>query len=189
MCRNSGTGRKATLNWEPRLPDGGQAAGRSEPVNAYLKGLKLMKKTMGFLLLLLLVSVPVAEAVETAPRISDREIIDALHQLDKRVALLEAGQAKIESSIAALRVEFRGEINTLRRDLMNLLIWGFGVLFSGMFILIGFILWDRRSTIKPIRDELKALEVKKVDRMLQALQKLAQDDPKLAEVLRSFSLL
>ena len=144
-----------------------------------------MKKTVGFLLLLLLVFTSIVGAVETAPRISDREIIDALHQLDKRVALLESGQAKIESSLAQLR----GEVSTLRSDLMNLMFWGFGVLFSGWFILIGFILWDRRSTLKPIRDELKDLEVRKVDQMLQALQKLAQDDPKLAEILRSFSLL
>jgi len=144
-----------------------------------------MKKITAFLLLLLLLSTPVVGAVETAPRISDREIIDALHQLDKRVALLETGQAKIESSLAQLR----GEVSTLRSDLMNLMFWGFGVLFSGWFILIGFILWDRRSTLKPIRDELKDLEIKKVDQMLQALQKLAQDDPKLAEILRSFSLL
>jgi len=144
-----------------------------------------MKKIIAFLLLLLLVFTPIVGAVETAPRISDREIIDALHQLDKRVALLESGQAKIESSLAQLS----GEVSTLRSDLMNLMFWGFGVLFSGWFILIGFILWDRRSTLKPIRDELKDLEIKKVDQMLQALQKLAQDDPKLAEVLRSFSLL
>jgi len=144
-----------------------------------------MKKTVGFLLLLLLVFTSIVGAVETAPRISDREIIDALHQLDKRVALLESGQAKIESSLAQLH----GEVSTLRSDLMNLMFWGFGVLFSGWFILIGFILWDRRSTLKPIRDELKDLEVRKVDQMLQALQKLAQDDPKLAEILRSFSLL
>ncbi len=144
-----------------------------------------MKKTVGFLLLLLLVFTPIVGAVETAPRISDREIIDALHQLDKRVALLESGQAKIESSLAQLH----GEVSTLRSDLMNLMFWGFGVLFSGWFILIGFILWDRRSTLKPIRDELKDLEMKKVDQMLQALQKLAQDDPKLAEILRSFNLL
>lgn len=144
-----------------------------------------MKKIIAFLLLLLLVFTPVVRAVETAPRISDREIIDALHQLDKRVALLESGQAKIESSLAQLH----GEVSTLRSDLMNLMFWGFGVLFSGWFILIGFILWDRRSTLKPIRDELKDLETKKIDQMLQALQKLAQDDPKLAEILRSFSLL
>ena len=144
-----------------------------------------MKKIIAFLLLLLLVTTRVVSAVESAPRISDREIIDALHQLDKRVALLESGQAKIESSLAQLR----GEVSTLRSDLMNLMFWGFGVLFSGWFILIGFILWDRRSTLKPIRDELKDLEMKKVDQMLQALQKLAQDDPKLAEILRSFSLL
>ncbi len=144
-----------------------------------------MKKIIAFLLLLLLVFTPIVGAVETAPRISDREIIDALHQLDKRVALLESGQAKIESSLAQLH----GEVSTLRSDLMNLMFWGFGVLFSGWFILIGFILWDRRSTLKPIRDELKDLETKKIDQMLQALQKLAQDDPKLAEILRSFSLL
>ncbi len=48
---------------------------------------------------------------------------------------------------------------------------------------------ERRSIIKSIRDELKDLEVKKVDKMLEAFQKLAQDDPKLAEILRAFSLL
>ena len=138
-----------------------------------------MKKITGFLLLLFfLVSITVVGAVETAPRISDREIIDALHQLDKRVSLLEAGQARIESALS-----------DLRSDLMNLMLWGFGVLFSGMFILVGFILWDRRSTIKPIREELKDLEIRKVDRMIQTFQKLAQDNPKIAEVLRSFQLL
>lgn len=144
-----------------------------------------MKKVTGFLLLLLLFSTTVVRAVETAPRISDREIIDALHQLDKRVSLLEAGQLRIESSIT----ELRGDIKSLRSDLMNFMLWGFGVLFSGMFILVGFILWDRRSTIKPIREELKDLEIRKVDRMIQTFQKLAQNDPKLADVLRSFHLL
>ncbi len=86
-------------------------------MNAYLKGLKLMKKIIAFLLLLLMVFTPVVGAVETAPRISDPEIIDALHQSDKRFALLEIGQAKIESSIAALRVEFRGEINGLSGEI------------------------------------------------------------------------
>ena len=67
--------------------------------------------------------------------------------------------------------------------------WEFWIIFVLWFTLIGFIILERRLMVKSIRNELKDLEVKKVDQMLQALQKLAQDDPKLAEVLRSFSLL
>jgi len=67
--------------------------------------------------------------------------------------------------------------------------WEFWIIFVLWFTLIGFIILERRLMVKSIRNKLKDLEVKKVDRMLQALQRLAQDDPKLAEVLRSFSLL
>jgi hypothetical protein len=67
--------------------------------------------------------------------------------------------------------------------------WGFGLLFSGMLILVGFILWDRKSTLKPVKDELDELERRKVDRLIAAMKKLSEDDSRIAQVLRSVGLL
>jgi|FLYM01.1.fsa_nt_gi uncharacterized protein YacL len=35
-------------------------------------------------------------------------------------------------------------------ELQTLMLWGFGVLFSGMGILIGLVMWDRRTAISPV---------------------------------------
>ena len=67
--------------------------------------------------------------------------------------------------------------------------WGFGLLFTGMLILVGFILWDRRSTLKPVKDELDELERRKVDRIIAAMKKLSEEDSRIAQVLRSVGLL
>ena len=60
---------------------------------------------------------------------------------------------------------------------------------------IGFAIWDRRTMIRPfeskvreIEDEL-SLNRRRLDALLDALRKLASTDPKVADVLRSFSLL
>ena len=67
--------------------------------------------------------------------------------------------------------------------------WGFGLLFSGMLILVGFILWDRRSTLKPVKDAMDEMETRKVDRLIEAMKKLSEEDSRVANVLRSVGLL
>jgi len=117
-------------------------------------------------------------AVETSPRISDREIIESLIRL-------EEGIKTNKEMIVALRAE----MGTLRTEILGFLKWGFGLLFTGMFILVGFILWDRRSTLKPVKDEIDDLERRKVDRIIAAMKKLSEEDSKVAQALRSVGLL
>ncbi len=117
-------------------------------------------------------------ALKPSPRISDREIIESLIRL-------EEGVKANKEMIVALRVELR----TLRSEILGFMKWGFGLLFSGMLILVGFIIWDRRSTFKPVKDELDELERKKVDRLIAAMKKLSEEDSRIAQVLRSVGLL
>lgn len=76
------------------------------------------------------------------------------------------------------------------------------VLIAGIFGLIGFIVWDRYSTLRPMdmrlrrieedleHDlELKSPEGSRVTRMIHALRELAKEDKKVEAVLKSFSLL
>jgi hypothetical protein len=86
--------------------------------------------------------------------------------------------------------------------LQNIMLGGFGVLFSGMIALVGFILWDRRSTLAPVVRKNKELEeelliTQRRTRDLEereanierALREYAEKDSRLQEILRGFRLL
>ena len=164
-------------------------------------------------------------AVETAPRISDREIIESLTRLEEGVKANRGMIESLRTDVAALRTDvgtlrtdvqtdiatlrtdvraeiamlrtdmradigsLRTEITTLRNELLGFMKWGFGLILSAMFILVGFILWDRRSTVKPVRDQIDELERQKVDRLIAAMKELSEADANVARVLRSVGLL
>lgn len=103
-----------------------------------------MKNVLGLgLLSLLLFFVPSAEAFEEAPRITDREIIE-------RLTRLEEGQR-------ALNQRFE-DFSTRLTELRQLMLWGFGLSFAGMFALISLVIWDRRTTLAPALKRIEALE-------------------------------
>ena len=124
-------------------------------------------------------------AVESSSKISDREIVESLVRLEEGIKRNKEMIGLLRSDIGSLRDEMR----SLRDEVLGFMKWGFGILFSGMFILVGFILWDRRSTLKPVKDELDELERGKVDRLITAMKKLSEDDSRIAQVLRSVGLL
>ena len=155
-----------------------------------------------FILILLgiamLITPSVGRAVDVAPRISDREIVE-------RLTRLEEGQKALRSEMNQ-----RFEAVDKRLDDMNMRISGlqntmlalFGALITIMVALFGYIVWDRRTMLKPVVERLDRLEydvVRDLDlrheegsllsRLLKALREHARNDPKLSEILRSFSLL
>ena len=135
-------------------------------------------------------------AVENSPRITDREIIESLIRLEEGVKAnremiiaLRTEMGSLRTEMGSLRTEIYSGIKSLRDEVLGFLKWGFGLLFTGMLILVGFILWDRRSTLKPIKDDLDKLERRKVDRLLEAMRKLSEEDSRVAQALRSVGLL
>ena len=76
------------------------------------------------------------------------------------------------------------------------------ILIAGVFGLIGFIVWDRKTALRPLeakidkleRDlhhdlELQNPEGSRLTRLIHVLRELAEKDPKIAETLKTFSLL
>jgi septal ring factor EnvC (AmiA/AmiB activator) len=126
-------------------------------------------------------------AVEKSERISDREIIESLAQIK--------GELKtINQRIDGLDKRIDG--------LQTIMLGGFGILFSGMLVLVGFVLWDRRSALAPaVRkinelEEDLATEIKKIkeleerESMLEkAIKEYAQQEPKLYDILKAARLL
>lgn len=134
------------------------------------------------------------QAVERAPRISDREIIESLVELKGRIDHLEV---KIDERFDAVNQRFESIDKQFGR------LWGLMlVLIAGIFGLIGFIVWDRRTMLRPLEQRLDRLEgylehdleIKHEDgsrttRLIKVLREMAREDEKLAAVLKSFSLL
>jgi TolA-binding protein len=79
------------------------------------------------------------------------------------------------------------DMNDRIDNITNLLLWGFGVLFAGMFALIGFIIWDRRTALAPAVRKNKELEEKQ-ERIEKALKEFATEEPRLADILKRMGL-
>ena len=141
-------------------------------------------------------------AVEIAPRISDREIIEKL-------AVLEEGQKSLRSEMKlgqeALRSEMKSGQEALHKrldDSNNTMLVLFGSLITLIVALFGYIAWDRRTMMKPMIEQVNRLERKVLDdldldhsdgsllrRQLQALREYAGKNPEFAEILRGLALL
>ncbi len=107
-----------------------------------------MKKLITIVLLVLLVILPLAvSAVETAPRISDREIVE-------RLSRMEEGQKNLEKRIDTLDKSLNQRIDTLDKSLnkrmddlraemnsrFNTLEWMLGIFITISLVILGFVL-------------------------------------------------
>jgi len=82
----------------------------------------------------------------------------------------------------------RSEISSVRSDLKDFLLWGFGVTFAGIFTLIGFVLWDRRTALAPAIRTARELEERE-ERVERALKEIALKDAHVEEALRHAGIL
>ncbi len=133
-------------------------------------------------------------AIETAPRISDREIIEALIEIKiEQKALKELMNERFE------QVDKRFEqVDKRFEQMFNLILSLFGSLMVLIIAVLGYSIWDRRTVTKKVSkrvDEIEEdLDIKDINgskliRLIKALKNLSKDDHRLAEVLRNFNLL
>ncbi|MBI5186971.1 MAG: hypothetical protein HZA01_14770 [Nitrospinae bacterium] len=123
--------------------------------------------------------------------ISDREIIEGfayirgdIKELKMEIKRLDDGQKALREQTADLKDFTSKQIS----DLKDFMLWGFGVLFAGMFTLIGFVLWDRRTALAPAIKKNRELEERE-ERVEKALKEYAYKEPRLAEILRGAGIM
>ena len=81
-----------------------------------------------------------------------QEATIAGRELIERLARLEEGQKRLDQRIDALsqRIDdLQKNLGERIDELRQFMLWGFGVTFAGMFTLIGFVIWDRRTALNP----------------------------------------
>ncbi len=100
-------------------------------------------------------------------------------------------KSSTQQQIHDLKSYTQQQINDLKQDvaeLKNFMLWGFGITFAGIFALIGFVLWDRRTALAPAVRKNRELEERE-ERIEKILKEYAQIDPRLKEIMKSAGLL
>lgn len=144
--------------------------------------------TIWFLLMLGLVSNGFSEEAVTNRQILEKldkmdekinNIDVRLDNIDVRVARIEEGQKSLQKQIDNLDNKFSKRID----DTVGLLY----VILAGIFALVGFVLWDRRTALAPAVRKMEVLEERE-GRLEKILRAYAEKEPKLAQVMRNITL-
>ncbi len=123
------------------------------------------------------------------------DVRERLVRLESKVDGLQKQIELLQKQIDDLKASTQKQIDDLKAstqkqidDLRGLLLWGFGILFGGMGLLIGFVIWDRRTAVAPVARRTMELEERE-ERIELALRILAKKDPKIEEALKEAGLL
>jgi len=73
-------------------------------------------------------------------------------------------------------------------DLKTLFFWGFGIMLTLMIFMLGYMIWDRRTALKPALDRAENAN-DKTRNLISVLREYARNHPDLAEILRANGLL
>ena len=108
---------------------------------------------------------------------------DRLIQVEANVNGLRNEMISLRNEMISLRNEMNAKIEAVNQRLDNLqtfLYWGFGLLFSFMVFMLGFILWDRRTTLAPVKSEQ--------DKIIEVLKEMSKKDSNIREALKKVAL-
>jgi regulator of replication initiation timing len=128
-----------------------------------------------------------------------------------RLIRLEAEQMVLRNEMNSLRSEMnslRSEMNALRNemnarfksienefgtklksqqiqidDLKIMFRWGFSILITLMLFILGYIIWDRRTALNPIRKMVEQDKIE-VEKIKSVLKEMGESDQKIAEILK-----
>jgi len=130
-------------------------------------------------------------AIETAPHISDREIVE-------RLTRLEEGQSAFREEVKQLREDMNKQFDRIDKQfdrLVHIMLGIFGAFAALCGGTIWFALWDRRTMIRPFEDKVKKIEDdiaanrNKLHTFIDAFRTLSKTDEKVAGILKKFNLL
>jgi hypothetical protein len=108
-------------------------------------------------------------------------------QNEKFETKFDAINEKFETKFDAINGKFQARFDSINEKFSMLFTLIYFVL-GGIMGLIGFVLWDRRTFLKPVKDKNREL-AKRNDTLEQVLKDYAKSQPKLAEVLRLYNIL
>lgn len=141
-----------------------------------------MKQSIIFLFYIFLAHSLLAQKVVEVPYTLDDR--DRLIRVESR---LDALESKMDAEFLIVETKFESQQAQLN-DLKSMFFWGFGTLISLFLFMLGFIIWDRRSALKPALD--KAADANEKSTNLHfVLREYARKKTDLAEIMKDHGLM
>lgn len=135
----------------------------------------------------------IALSIQAHAQVSNQAISFTLDDRDRII--------KLEADVSALRNEMgslRNEMSSLRHEMdarldavnskIDYIFWMLGVMVALIIFILGYMIWDRRTALYPVKEKGEQTSVK-VKNIMQVLRDFAQNNPEFANILRSRGLL
>ncbi|MBI3815297.1 MAG: hypothetical protein HY279_12650 [Nitrospinae bacterium] len=145
-----------------------------------------MKRIVNFGIVLWLLMAQSALAKEIPYTLEDRDRLIKIEtslkefkeSIDKRFEQVDKRFDQIDKRFEQVDKRSDGIERRLER-LETVMMWGFGLLFTSMMGLVGFVLWDRRTTVAPVVRSIKEKE--------EDIEDLKRKERALEDVLRDYA--
>ncbi len=96
-----------------------------------------------------------------------------------------------EAKINALDVKMDAKFESQQRqldDIKTLFYWGFGILITLFIFMLGYMIWDRRTAMKPALEQASKAEENSRN-LITMLREYAKKHPDVAEILKAHGIL
>ena len=105
---------------------------------------------------------------------------DRMVRLETKVEALDKRIDDLSSNMETRFTDVDEKFDRLEDKFDSYFMWGFGMVLMSIFGLIGFIIYDSRTTLAPVEN--------KTERVIKALRERAEKDPLLMEALKNTAL-
>ena len=146
-----------------------------------------MQKVLLALILLFVYHLVNAQHQEVPFTLADR---DRLIQTEARLESLSVEVGSLRNDMNSLR----NEMNSLRNEMdarfeavnakIDYMFWVQGVIIALIIFLLGFIIWDRRTAMAPMRADIELLKME-TERVKSGFRVIAEDKPTLREKFKN----
>ncbi len=109
-------------------------------------------------------------------------------RIDDLRADMNSFKAEMRADMNNFKAEIKADMKNMKAEITTLMLWGFGVLFGGMWLLMGFVLWNRRTAIAPVIRKTKEVD-EHSELIVEALKEMAAKNPDVKEALKHKGLL
>ena len=158
-----------------------------------------MKKIITILFFASLVLQGFAQSRDVPFTLDDRDrIIKLEEKLSSNNDKIESLRNEMNTKFEAIRSGMDAKFETIESKMdvkfdaiyskVETLYWGFGILIAIMLFMLGFIIWDRRTALDPVRHKT-VIHEERLDKLEFITREQAKKDPAFAELLKIAGLL
>jgi len=111
---------------------------------------------------------------------------DRIIRTEAKMEALEAKMEALETKMEALETKMDIKFEAVNSRI-DYLFWMMGIITALMIFMLGYIIWDRRTAMNPLREnqEKQKIEIGKIKAILK---EMGESDQKIAEILKRASI-